>query len=547
MLRDLMIRNILLVERLDLEFQAGLNVLTGETGAGKSILLDCLGFVLGRRGPADIVRSGADTGEVTAIFDMAENTTVAATLERMDLPINEELMIRRVISGGRKKAFVNDRPVSTDTLRALGDELLEIHGQHDDKGLLDTRSHVTFLDEFAGAETARDMVAKTWETWRLAAKALAEAEAARDAALKDAEFIEHSLQELDAFDPHEGDDAALDAERRMLKASEAIKDDVAAALAAVSGENGQAALLVALRRLGKVAEAAEGHLDAPIASLERAINDVAEAETGISSALNLLSGDPNRLEVVEDRLFGLRALARKHGVQPDALASLTQHFRAQFESIGGNDTALSDLTAKASQAQDAFTKAAAKLSKMRKHAAGGLNAAVMGELAALKMERAVFETVIEDADPGPGGTDRVSFRVATNPGAPAGHLAKIASGGELSRFLLALKVCLKGSGARTMIFDEIDRGVGGATADAVGRRLASIAAHDQVIVVTHSPQVAARGGHHWKVAKRVVGEATHSDVLPLDQPARVEELARMLAGETISEEAKSAAKVLLAG
>jgi len=364
MLRDLMIRNILLVERLDLEFQAGLNVLTGETGAGKSILLDCLGFVLGRRGPADIVRSGA--------------------LERMDLPMDEELMIRRVISGGRKKAFVNDRPVSTDTLRALGDELLE-------------------------AETSRDMVAKTWETWRLAAKALAEAQAARDAALKDAEFIEHSLKELDAFAPAEGDDDALDAERRMLKAAEAIKDDVAAALKAVSGENGQATLLVALRRLGKVAQAAEGHLDAPIAALERAINDVAEAETGISSALNLLSGDPNRLEAVEDRLFGLRALARKHDVQPDALATLTQHFRSQFDSIGGNDVALNDLEAKSAQAQEAYHKAATKLSDMRKKAAGGLNQAVMGELSALKMERAVFETLIEDSEPGPGGIDRVSL------------------------------------------------------------------------------------------------------------------------------------------
>lgn len=547
MLRDLIIRDILIVERLDLEFQPGLNVLTGETGAGKSILLDCLGFVLGRRGPSDIVREGASSGEVTAIFEVAKTGPIAQLLEHFDLPADDDLIIRRVLTGGRKKSFVNDRPVGTEALRVLGDALLEIHGQHDDKGLLDTRTHVEYLDEFADAGAARGRVAQAWEAWRAALRDLEEAEAAHAAAVADADFVAHALTEMDELDPQVGDDAALDGERRLLKAAAAIRDDIKAAQGAVAGDAALSQVLEALRRLGKVAEQAEGRLDGAIERLERAANELGEADAEISATLTSLSGDPFRLEAVEDRLFGLRALARKHGVQSDELAALHTKFRAQHDAVSGGDASLEPYREKAAAAQAGYDNAASDLSSMRHGAAARLDAQVMGELQALKMERAQFATKIQPGEPGVLGIDRVGFEVATNPGSPGGPLAKIASGGELSRFLLALKVCLKGAGARTMIFDEIDRGVGGATADAVGRRLADIAAQDQVIVVTHSPQVAARGGHHWRVAKQVAGDITRSEVVPLDDDARIDELARMLAGETISDEAKSAAKVLLAG
>ncbi len=546
MLRDLMIRNILLVERLDLEFKPGLNVLTGETGAGKSILLDCLGFVLGRRGRADMTRLDAPSGEVTAIFD-GDDPETQAFLSELDLPQSDELILRRVVSGGRKRAFINDRPVSSDALRGLGDRLLEIHGQHDDQGLLDGRSHIGYLDAFAGAQDARAAVGAAWGARRKALAALDEAEAAHKAALADAAFITHALEELDALDPQEGDDEALDAERRLLKAAAAIRDDVAKALGALTGDGAQALVLAAIRRLNKVADQAEGQLDPSLASLERAANELAEAENSVRGALDVLSGDPMRLEAVEDRLFALRALARKHDVQPGDLAALTARFRAKSEAISGGDKTLGALRSAYEGADETYRAAAAALTAKRVAAASGLDVAVMDELQSLKMERAVFSTRVEPGAPSPGGVDQVSFEVATNPGAPSGPLNKIASGGELSRFLLALKVCLQSGDKKTMIFDEIDRGVGGATADAVGRRLASVAASNQVIVVTHSPQVAARGAHHWRVAKRVEGTATFSDVLPLGDQQRVEELARMLAGETISEEAKSAAKVLLAG
>jgi len=547
MLRALDIRDILIIDHLELGFQPGLNVLTGETGAGKSILLDSLGFVLGWRGRAELVRQGAEQGEVVAEFDLPEGHPARAVLEEAGLPAGEELILRRVNTrDGRKTAWVNDRRCSGEVLRQLSDTLVELHGQHDDRGLLNPRGHRDLLDTYGGLEAQRAKVRAAWRAMAEARKALETAQAALEEVRAEEEFLRHAVGELDALDPQPGEDEALDGRRRLMQQAEKIREDIARAQAALGLEGAEGAAGDALRWLDGVADRAEGQLDEPIAAIGRAMVELDEAAQGVTRCLDGLTFNPLELEECEERLFAIRAMARKHGVVPDELGEFAEGLRGKLAALEQGDADLKSLEGTLEEAKAAYDAAAVELSETRTRVAGALDQAVMNELAPLKMERAVFSTVIETAEPGPEGRDAVTFTVATNPGAPAGPLNKIASGGELSRFLLALKVCLTGTDSGlTMIFDEIDRGVGGATADAVGRRLKQLAEGGQVLVVTHSPQVAAQGAHHWRVEKKVVDEQTLSTVTALPNSDRVDEIARMLSGDTITDEARAAAQALM--
>lgn len=547
MLRSLEIRDMLLIDRLDLEFRPGLNVLTGETGAGKSILLDCLGFVLGWRGRADLVRQGANQGEVTAVFDLPAAHPARALLDEAGFPVSDELILRRVNAGdGRKTGWINDRRASGEVLRLLSETLVELHGQHDDRGLLNPRGHRLLLDAFAGVDLAP--LRATWAARREARAAQDRAEAALAAARGEEDFLRHAVAELDKLEPQPGEEAELDTRRRAMQGAERIREDVARALQALGSQGAEGAMLDAARWLEAAAERAEGRLEAPASALQRALIELGEAHAGVESALEAMDFDPRDLEATEERLFALRALARKHDVLADDLAGLADTLRARLSRIDSGEGELARLRDAVAASDAAYDAAAAALSDQRATAAKRLDAAMAAELAPLKMERAVFETLVTAAEPGPEGRDAVAFTVATNPGAPSGPLDRIASGGELSRFLLALKVCLaRGNDALTLIFDEIDRGVGGATADAVGRRLARLAETAQVLVVTHSPQVAALGGHHFRVAKSVANDMTTSRVVALSAAERVEEIARMLSGEEITPAAKDAARALLQG
>ena len=545
MLRALEIRDMLLIDRLELAFQPGLNVLTGETGAGKSILLDCLGFVLGWRGRAELVRAGAAQGEVTAVFDLAPGHPARAVLEEAGLEPGEELILRRVNgTDGRKTAWVNDRRTSGEVLRALSDTLVELHGQHDDRGLLNPRGHRALLDAFAGADTG--VVRAAWGAAQGARKALAAAEAALAGMRAEEDYLRHAVGELDALDPQPGEEADLDARRRLMQGAARIREDVARAFQALGPEGAEGLMGDAARWLDGAADKAEGALDEAIGALGRAITELGEAAQGVERALDTLSFDPHELERVEERLFAIRGLARKHGVQADDLGGFAGDLRSRLQALDGGAANIGALRGALDKAEAGYDAAATALSETRRAAAGRLDTAIAAELAPLKMERAHFETVLSAGEAGPEGRDQVEFTVATNPGAPSGPLNRIASGGELSRFLLALKVCLaRGQAGQTLIFDEIDRGVGGATADAVGRRLARLAEGAQILVVTHSPQVAARGAHHWRVAKEVSGGMTTSTVTALDETARLDEVARMLSGEIITEAAREAARALL--
>lgn len=548
MLRALEIRDMLIIERLELEFQPGLNVLTGETGAGKSILLDSLGFVLGWRGRAELVRSGAEQGEVVAEFELPEGHAAWAVLEEAGLPASDELILRRVnTKDGRKTGWVNDRRVSGEVLRRLSETLVELHGQHDDRGLLDPRGHRAILDLYAGAGESLAEVRRCWRAVGAARKELETAQAALEAVQSEEEFLRHAVDELDKLDPQPGEETELDARRRMMQSAEKIRDDIAQASSALGYDGAEGAMANALRWLEGASDKAEGRLEAPIAALARAMAELDEAATGVADCLEALEFNPLELEEAEERLFAIRGLARKHQVMPDDLPGLAAELSEKLAALDAGEARIGDLRKAVDMAEAAYDAAASDLTAMRRTAAEQLDKAVAGELAPLKMERAVFHTAVTEAPAGPEGRDMVAFTVATNPGAPAGPLNKIASGGELSRFLLALKVCLteaQGRGA-TMIFDEIDRGVGGATADAVGRRLKALSADGQVLVVTHSPQVAALGGHHWRVAKRVDGEMTLSEVVPLAAGEREDEIARMLSGDTVTKEARAAARALL--
>ncbi len=548
MLRSLDIRNIAIIERLSMDFRAGLNVLTGETGAGKSILLDALGFALGWRGRADMVRAGAERGEVTAVFEISAAHPARTALAEAGIDADgDELILRRTNSlDGRKTAWINDRRVSGETLRALSETLVELHGQQDDRGLLNTRGHRVHLDAFAGAADRLRSCRSAWRDWRAAGDALTAAERAHEQAVQEEDFLRHGTQELARLAPGAGEDQTLDARRRLMQAASKISDDIARAAATLAQDGAEGAISDATRWLGGVAERAEGRLEGAIAALGRAQTELGEAQADIEACLADLSFDPAELEQVEERLFAIRAMARKHQVHPDELATVATALESKIADLDRGAGELDALRTAVADAERQYFDIAAKLGELRRQAATRLDAAMSREFAPLKMDNVVFATAISPGEPGPEGTDAVQFTISTDPGAPPGPLGKIASGGELSRFLLALKVCLTaGNDGLTMIFDEIDRGVGGATADAVGRRLARLAEGSQVLVVTHSPQVAARGAHHWRVHKRTSHGQTRADAEDLDQIARVDEIARMLAGDKVTAEAKEAARVLL--
>jgi DNA repair protein RecN (Recombination protein N) len=545
MLISLDIRDVLIIDHLELAFQPGLNVLTGETGAGKSILLDSLGFVLGWRGRAELVRQGAEQGEVIAEFALASDHPAHAILAEAGLPASDTLLLRRVNSrDGRKTGWVNDRRVSGEVLRALSDTLVELHGQQDDRGLLNPRVHRDLLDAFGGFDLAPLRAA--WTALGRARKAKAEAEAKVQSVQAEEDFLRHAVAELDALAPEPGEEAQLDAQRRLMQQSERVCGDIARAGAALSEEGAERLIGDASRWLEDVADAVEGRLDPALDALSRAMDALGEAQSTVTACMEALEFHPGALETLEDRLFAIRGLARKHGVLPDDLSSFAGELRGRLDRLDNSARDLAALGQAVRDAQAAYDAAAKALSDARIEAAARLDAEMAGELAPLKMERAQFSTAIARTDPGPDGWDAVTFEVATNPGAPKGALSKIASGGELSRFLLALKVCLtRGQPGMTMIFDEIDRGVGGATADAVGRRLRALASGAQVLVVTHSPQVAALGAHHWRVEKSVSDGQTLSRVVPLSADERVQEIARMLSGDRVTDAARAAAEDLL--
>jgi len=554
MLVSLAIRDVVLIERLDLSFDGGLSVFTGETGAGKSILLDSLGLVLGARADSGLVRHGQPQLAVTAQIDLPATHPARALLAEQGIAAEAELVLRRVVTAdGRSRAFVNDQPVSVGLLRQIGDGLVEIHGQFESHGLLDSTTHLSVLDAFGELAPQAAAAARTWRGWREAAKARAEAEALLLKSRAEEEALRAAATDLDALAPKPGEDATLAERRAMLMNGEKLVEALNAAQAALSARGEvETSLRGAQRALERVADRAGDRLGPVIAALDRAAVETAEAVALLERASADIDLDPRALEQVEERLFALRAAARKHGTDVDGLIALQRdltHRLAQLEG-GGDDLVRLARTEQATRV--AYLESARALSAARSAAAGRLDAAIAGELPPLKLDRAVFRTRVAagaEAEWGANGLDAVEFLVATNPGTPPGPLGKIASGGELARFMLALKVILAGiSSTPTIVFDEVDSGIGGAVAAAVGDRLAQLASRLQVLVVTHSPQVAARGGQHYRVAKRDAdGGRLSTTVEALDAAARREEIARMLAGESITDQARAAADSLMAG
>ena len=549
MLKGLDIRNILIIDHLELSLRAGLNVLTGETGAGKSILLDSLGFVLGWRGPSDLVRQGAEQGEVSAWFDLPDDHPVLELLEQHGLPVSQELILRRINGReGRKTAWINDRRVSGELLRKLSEHLVELHGQHDDRGLLNAKGHRNLLDEYGQYGALKAAVAKAWGEKERARKAVELESEAVTELRREEEFLRHAVAELSALDPKPGEADALDAKRRLMQASTRVRADVSKAHHALGREGAEALLDDAQRWLQEAAAQLNDELDAPLDSLSRVMNDLQDTLNEVEACLDAIGFNPHELETLEERLFAMRGLARKHDVHADALADLAGDLEARLLRLDAGADNLNALRGAQAEAVNVYAARAAELQLARSAAAEKLDQAMALELAPLKMERAVFETRVTAAAAGPEGIDQIDFCVATNPGAPAGPLGKIASGGELSRFLLALKVCLNaGNSHATLIFDEIDRGVGGATADAVGRRLAELAQSGQVLVVTHSAQVAALGDAQFQVSKHQTDSHTVSRIKQLDREERVDEIARMISGTQVTDAARVAAQALIAG
>jgi DNA repair protein RecN (Recombination protein N) len=549
MLSALSIRDVVLIEALDLSFERGLGVLTGETGAGKSILLDALGLALGSRGDSALVRHGAAQAAVTATFEV-EGGTIAALLDGNGLEVEpgEPLIVRRIVKAdGGSRAFINDQPASAALLRQLGAHLVEVHGQHDDRGLLAPAGHRALLDAFGRIDTGE--AARAWTAWRAAEEALAEARAEIATAAADREWLEHAVAELTALAPEPGEEELLADKRRRMQRAEKIADDLHTVEALLDGsDGGLAKLRQAARVLERIAPDHESLADA-LAAVDRAVIEGAVAEDRLREAARALEFDPRAQEEDEARLFELRGMARKHRVQPDDLAALADELRAKLERLEAGEGGVAALEAQVDTARKAYAAAAEALSEARRAAAARLDRAVAGELAPLKLDAAQFRTAVtplgEEGWSG-AGRDRVEFEISTNPGAPFAPLAKIASGGELSRFILALKVALAEQGsARTMVFDEIDRGVGGAVASAIGERLARLAERAQLLVVTHSPQVAARGSQHLLIAKSHDGTVTRTGVRPLDERERREEIARMLSGAQVTDEARAQAERLL--
>jgi DNA repair protein RecN (Recombination protein N) len=553
MLTGLSIRNVVLIEALDLVFGPGLSVLTGETGAGKSILLDALGLALGARADSGLVRQGSEQAGVTASFDPPPPGSPVALLltdNGLDMEPGEPLVIRRTVKAdGGSRAFVNDQACSAALLRELGTMLVEVHGQHDDRGLMNPRGHRALLDLYGRCDAA--LVAHAHAAWEAAQARLDAARADLAAAVTEREWLAHAVAELRAFAPEPGEEDALAGERATMQKGARLTDDLAALSALFDGsDGGLSQLRQAARRLDRIAGEHDLLADA-LAAIDRALAEAGEAEEHLRVAVEALSVDPARLDAIEVRLFDLRALSRKYNVQADDLPDFAAEMVEKLSRIDAGEEGLAVLEKAAVEARAAYVAAAAALTKARAEAAARLDAAVAAELAPLKLDAARFRTAVETLDEGqwgPGGADRVEFLISTNPGAPFAPLTRIASGGELSRFILALKVALaERGGAATMIFDEIDRGVGGAVASAIGERLARLAAGGQVLVVTHSPQVAARGAAHMLIAKASEGTITRTGVRALDDGARREEIARMLSGAAITPEARAQADRLLEG
>jgi DNA repair protein RecN (Recombination protein N) len=554
MLVSLSIRDIVLIDRLEIGLGEGLAVLTGETGAGKSILLDAFGLALGGRGDAGLVRHGAAQGQVTAAFDVGSDHPARERARDLGLDAEGDLVLRRVqLPDGRSRAFVNEQPVGVQALRAIGAALVEIHGQHDDRALADPAAHRMLLDAYAGLTAEAASVADLHAAARAAQKAEAEQRARVEAAARDAEYLRHAAAELDKLAPEPGEEQRLAERRIALQQSEKVATELREASELLGGQGSPvSAIANAMRRLERRSAQAPHLVEAPVKALDQALIALDEAATILDAALAEADFDPEELNRIEERLFALRAAARKHQTPADALAALAESFRAQIAGIDAGEGDLVRLGRERIEREAAYAAAAKALSAKRRAAAARLDAAVIAELPPLKLERARFitEVATDEAAPQAAGIDRVEFHVQTNPGTKPGPLMKIASGGELSRFMLALKVALaeKGS-APTLVFDEIDAGVGGAVADAIGQRLARLAGRVQVLAVTHAPQVAARAGRHFLIAKEASpdGERVATRVEPLPEPRRREEIARMLAGERVTEEARAAADRLLAG
>jgi DNA repair protein RecN (Recombination protein N) len=552
MLQYLSIRNVVLIEHLELSFDEGLGVLTGETGAGKSILLDALGLTLGVRAEARLVRHGAKQAVVTATFNLATVNVIDKILSEHGMEAEDgQLILRRVLtSDGRSRSFVNDQPVSVALLKRLGEALVEVHGQFESQRLMNSSNHRGLLDSYGDLKQDQLQVSSIWHSWHKALQARDDAEKDMAEAWRDQEYLVHAVNELQTLAPETGEDAALAAQRTMMMHGEHLIDAMKKALADLSRSDGmEESLRSAGHRLELVADKANGRLDEVIAALDRAAIEAAEGQALLERAYTEIDLDPKRLEGVEERLFALRAQARKHNVDVDELADLLDNMKAKLADVEDGGDRLKQLAVAANVARDSYVAHAKKLSVARIKVAAKLDQGVCIQLAPLKMDKAAFITQIEEMEEaswGAYGCDQVTFQVSTNLGAPAGPLNKIASGGEISRFMLALKAVLAASDAiPTIIFDEVDSGIGGAVAAAVGARLATLANSAQVLVVTHSPQVASRGTHHWRVSKSDGEDQVTTSIEILDEDARKEEIARMLAGAEVTEEARAAAHSLL--
>jgi DNA repair protein RecN (Recombination protein N) len=552
MLVQLAIRDIVLIDRLELTFTEGLSVLTGETGAGKSILLDAFSLALGARGDGSLVRHGEAQGQVTAVFDCRSDHPARRIAAEAEIDTEGDLILRRVqVADGRTRAFINDQPVSVQVLRAIGSALVEIHGQHDDRALVDPIMHRSILDAFGGlADQARN-VSDAARALRDAQNAVSAHRARIERALREADFLRHAVEELTALAPQPGEEAMLAERRTTMMQSEKVAKELNEAYEAVAGSASPVAVLAsATRKLERRSAQAPTLVEPCIAALDAVLLAIEEAQASLEASLRAAEYDPKELERVEERLFALRAAARKYHVPADNLAELRERYVADVAAIDAGEEELTELETAVSRADGHYVKVARILSAGREKASGNLDAAVQAELPPLKLERARFITQIriDEASRDPGGFERVEFWAQTNPGTRPGPLMRVASGGELSRFMLALKVVLADRGsAPTLVFDEIDTGVGGAVADAIGQRLARLAERVQVLAVTHAPQVAARAERHFLIAKEGVegSDRVATRVVPLSAAPRREEIARMLAGATITDEARRAAERLL--
>lgn len=553
MLISLSIRNIVLIDKLDLQFVDGLCVLTGETGAGKSILLDSLALALGARADLGLIRAGQEKGSVTAEFDLPKDHPVYDILEDLDVDPTEPLILRRTISSdGRNRASINDMSASAGLIRSVGEKLVEIHGQNAERGLLDSKGHRDILDNYGRFADLVGKTAKEYRTYRDLQSQLEEARAALEKARVDEEYLRHVVQELDDLNPVEGEEEELASQRSSYMHAEKIAEGLQDAIKSLTDHGGvEGKIRSATRAIERVVDKAGGKLEPVLESFERAAIELNEASLLIDSVSADLDMDASGLEHLEERLFALRAAARKHKCEVDALPQILDQFREQLARVEKGDAEVIALTEKVEEARLRFEKIATKLHDERSSAAADMDQRVMTELQPLKLGSAKFHTMVtklEESGWSETGMDKVEFQVATNPGSKPGPLIKIASGGELSRFMLALKVVLAEAGsAPTLVFDEVDRGVGGATADAVGERLSRLAEGLQVLVITHSPQVAAAGNAHWNIHKKTVEDMTTTTVIRLSEAERQEEIARMLSGANITEEARAAALSLIEG